>query len=127
MNWKWKACMQMALSTVPGGERANYFLQKHITKSLPLSETAFADQVGYAQQHIQAIRQYYKKPLQEATFYEFGAGWDLIVPLALYSFGIEKQILVDIHSLVRPSLVNNAIEKFERLAISNTVVRKPIR
>jgi len=119
--------MQQALSVVPGGEHANYFLQRHITKSLPLSEAGFADHVSYAHQHFQAIRHYYKRPLDGSVFYEFGAGWDLIVPLAFYSFGIEKQIVVDIRWLLKPSLVNDAIHKFQRLASTNALVRRPTK
>lgn len=117
----------MALSAVPGGEHANYFLQKHVTKSLPISKSAFADKVGYARQHIEMILQYYQRPVTEATFYEFGAGWDLIVPLAFYGCGVEKQILVDVRPLLRPALVNDAIKKFETLPSYSGFVRRPDR
>jgi hypothetical protein len=91
-------------------------------QSLPLSDAAFAAQLGYAHQHIQVIRQYYKRPLDRSTFYEFGAGWDLIVPLALYSFGVDKQIVVDVRSLLKASLVNDAIHKFQGLASTKGMV-----
>jgi len=126
MNWKWKAFLQLALSAAPGGEHANYFFQKHVTRTLPISEAGFADQVHYAQEHIDAISRHYQGPITQATFYEFGAGWDLIIPLALYAFGVEKQILADVRSLLRPSLTNDAIEKFQTVA-SCKLSRKPER
>lgn len=127
MNWKWKAFLQLALSAAPGGEHVNYFLQKHITKTLPMSEAGFADHVHYAQQHIDAISRHYKRPLAQATFYEFGAGWDLIIPLAFYAFGVEKQILADVRSLLRPSLANDSIEKFQTVASCSGFLRRPER
>ena len=90
-----------------------------------MSETDFADHVRYAQQHIDAISRFYKGPVTQATFYEFGAGWDLIIPLAFYTFGVEKQILADVRSLLRPSLANDSIEKFQTVVNCSRVLRKP--
>lgn len=92
-----------------------------------MSEAAFAYQVQYAQQHLNAISSHYKGAVKQATFYEFGAGWDLIIPLALYAFGVEKQILVDVRSLARPCLVNDSIEKFQKIATREILLRKPER
>ena len=63
----------------------------------------------------------------EATFYEFGAGWDMIIPLTFYGFGVEHQILVDIRNLLRPSLVNDTIEKYSRMPEDRHLLRKPYR
>jgi hypothetical protein len=125
MNWKWKAFLQMVLSVIPGGEHGNYLFQKYITRTLPTSDTGFADHVRYAQQHIAAINRYYQGPVTQATFYEFGAGWDLIIPLSFYALGVERQILVDIRSLLKPSLVNDSIDKFQTVANLNGLSRRP--
>ena len=60
-------------------------------------------------------------------FYEFGAGWDLIGPLAFYAFGVENQILIDVRKLLRPSLVNESIEQFKRMASSDGLLRQPVK
>jgi SAM-dependent methyltransferase len=125
MNWRWKAFLQVALSAVPGGEHANYFLQKYVARTLPIPDAEFDDHVHYARQHIDAICRHSKRPVTQATFYEFGAGWDLISPLAFYAFGVENQILIDVRKLLRPSLVNESIQQFQRTSLQDGFLRKP--
>ena len=48
-------------------------------------------------------------------FYEFGAGWDLAVPLSFWALGIERQILVDLRPNLRLELVNASIERLSQL------------
>jgi SAM-dependent methyltransferase len=127
MNWKWKAFLQMALSVVPGGEHGNYLLQKYVTRTLPISDAGFADHVHYARQHIDAICRHSIKPVNQATFLEFGAGWDLISPLAFYAFGVQKQILLDVRKLLRPLLVNESIGQFQRIGTVGGFVRQPAK
>lgn len=64
-------------------------------------------------------------PLKELCFYEFGAGWDLVIPLAFYAFGVENQLLVDIRNLLRVNLINNTIEKFQRMGSNLGIAREP--
>jgi SAM-dependent methyltransferase len=127
MNWRCKALVQLTLSAVPGGERLNYFFQTHLTKTLPTSDANFVAYVSYAKKHIDAINCHYERPIGEATFYEFGAGWDMIIPLAFYGFGVEHQILIDIRNLLRPTLVNDTIDKYLRMAEDRDLLRKPNR
>ena len=128
MNWKLKALLQLGLSGVPGGEGLNYLCQRYVTKSLPTSQTEFLCNVSFAKSHIDAIHRYYDRSLREATFYEFGAGWEITIPLAFYAFGVEHQILVDIQNLVRPTLVNNTIEKYQRIegSLNDRLLRTPL-
>ena len=127
INWRYKALLQLAFSNVPFGERLNYLFQRYVTKSLPTTDSEFASIVSIAKEHIDVMRQYYCRPLREATFYEYGAGWDLIVPLAFYAFGVQHQILVDIRPLLRIDLVNDTIDKYQRLAPEVPLLRKPNR
>jgi methyltransferase family protein len=127
MNWKYKALLQLAFSNIPLGERLNYFFQRYVTRSLPVGDASFVSIVSVAKRHIDALPRYYHRPLCEATFYEYGAGWDMTVPLAFYMFGVERQILVDIRNLLRIELVNDTIEKYQRIAFDLTFSRKPSR
>jgi SAM-dependent methyltransferase len=127
MNWRCKALVQLTLSAIPGGEHLNYFFQTHVTKTLPNSDAGFADQVSYAKKHIEAIQRHYDRSLEEAKFYEFGAGWDMTIALAFYGFGVERQILIDIRNLLRPTLVNETIEKYSRMPEDRDLLRKPNR
>jgi len=127
MNWRYKALLQLVFSNLPFGERMNYLFQKYVTRSLPTSDAKFVSIVSEAKEHIEVLRKYLSCPFEEATFYEFGAGWDLMVPLAFYALGVERQILVDIRNLVRVELVNDTIEKFQRMPPDFGFLRKPDR
>jgi hypothetical protein len=125
VNWKCKALLQGCFSTIPLGEPLNYFFQKHITRTLPTTDAKFADMVSVAKTHIGFLRRYWPRPLSQATFYEFGAGWDLAVPLTFYALGVERQILVDIRRLLRHELLNDTVAKYQRLTFDQEIVRKP--
>jgi hypothetical protein len=127
MNWKYKALLQLAFSNIPQGERLHYFFQRYVTRSLPATDSSFISTVSIAQRHIDALQRYYHRPLGEATFYEYGAGWDMVVPLAFYALGVERQILVDIRRLLRIQLVNDSIGKYQRIPLNLALPRKPWR
>jgi hypothetical protein len=124
-DWRFKALSQLLFSTMPGGERLNYIVQRHVTRSLPVSDSGFAANVVHARRHIDALQRYYKHSVHASTFYEFGAGWDMTIPLAYYTFGIENQIIVDIRNLIRLRLVNDTINKYQRMASELDILRIP--
>jgi SAM-dependent methyltransferase len=69
-----------------------------------------------AVQHLRAYEEHGPGvPAAAATFYEFGAGWDLAIPLAYGLLGVGKQVLVDIRPSARVELVNDSLASFERL------------
>ena len=115
MRWLLKALAQQAFSALPKSESVNYLCQRHVTGSLPLGDVGFRRKATRAIQHFAAFRTHGVGHLADATFYEFGAGWDLIVPLGFYSLGVERQILIDIRPNLRLDLVNDSIAKYERL------------
>lgn len=116
MRWMLKALAQQALSRTPRGERLNYVLQRRVLGSLPASDEAFRRKVSRAFQHFEAFAELgLRRPVGEAIFYEFGAGWDLAVQLAYWALGVERQTVVDIRPILRIELVNDTIAKVERL------------
>lgn len=117
MNWRYKALLQLVFSNIPCGERLNYLFQRFVMKSLPVSDAKFVSIVTSAKEHMDIVNKYCKQPLKDVTFYEFGAGWDLIIPLAFCAYGVEHQILVDIRNLLRCELVNDTVKKFQQNAI----------
>src|SRR5688572_10109124 len=127
MNWKSKAVLQLAFSIAPGGEHLNYLLQRHLTKSLPSSDAEFLASISFAKRHIEALRRHYIGNLASAAFYEFGAGWELTIPLAFYALGVQHQTVVDIRNLLRPELVNHTIERYKALADDPEFVKTPNR
>ncbi|MCA1656649.1 MAG: class I SAM-dependent methyltransferase, partial [Actinobacteria bacterium] len=133
MRWLAKAALQKGLSALPHPERANYLLQRHVTRSLPAPENGLRRKFERAVQHVEAYERHGPgPPLGEAVFYEFGAGWDLAVPLSFWALGVERQILVDLRPNLRLPLVDVTIERLHRLAPrlaqgSGRELRDPVR
>jgi SAM-dependent methyltransferase len=115
VKWIVKASAQKLLSSVPRGSDANFVLQYRLTKSLPQRDPAFRRKVSRAVQHFRAFREHGTGKASSAVFYEFGTGWDLVVPLVYWSLGIDRQILADIRPNLRLELVNDTVTRFERL------------
>lgn len=116
MRWLAKASLQRLLGALPQGERLNYVFQRHVLRSFPVGDAALRQKFARALVHLGAYAEHGPGvPLGEATFYEFGAGWDLAVPLAYALLGVGEQVLVDIRPSARVELVNHTIASFERL------------
>jgi SAM-dependent methyltransferase len=116
MRWLAKAALQRSLGALPQGERLNYVFQRRVLRSLPAGHAALRRKFSRALQHLGVYREH--GPVvgpAEACFYEFGAGWDLAVPLAYAMLGVGRQVLVDIRPSARLELVNDSIASFERL------------
>ncbi|MBD2729998.1 class I SAM-dependent methyltransferase [Nostoc sp. FACHB-892] len=116
MDWRYKAGLQYIFSIIPYGEDINYLFQKNITKNLPLKELKIKEKLLIAEQHIENFYKYTSDSLEQATFYEFGAGWDLVQPLLFYSLGVNHQVLIDIRKLIRIELINKAIEEIQHIS-----------
>jgi len=126
MRWIAKALLQKGLSALPGPERANYVFQHYVSRSLPVGEDIFRRRFRRAEEHLRAYEKHGSgMPVGEAVFYEFGAGWDLTLPLAFWSLGVERQILVDLRSNVRLPLVGRGLARLRRLAREDPRLRDP--
>jgi len=122
MRWLAKALLQKSLSALPQAERANYVLQRYVTHSLPGPTAGFQRRFRRAVRHLDAYEEHGPgRPLAKAVFYEFGAGWDLAVPLSFWTLGVERQILVDLHPNVHIGLVNVSIERLRSLPSERTL------
>ena len=116
MRWLAKAGLQRGLGLLPQGERLNYVFQRRVLRSLPAGDAALRRKFARAVQHLGVYREHGPGvPAEEACFYEFGAGWDLAIPLAYALLGVGRQVLVDIRPSARLELVNDSLASFERL------------
>ena len=103
-----------ALSALPRGEEAHYVLQRYVARSLPVPDSAFLRKARRAARHLGRFEQHGpRRDLADVVHYEFGAGWDLIGPLTLWTLGIERQILVDIRPNGRRELVADTVARLE--------------
>ncbi len=127
MNWKIKALLMDIFSCVPFGARLHYGMQRHITKSLPSGDAMFAKIVAQAKRHVEAFERNRGGKIEEASFYEFGAGWELGIPLSFYCLGVQQQTLIDIRSHLRFDLVNATIDTLRRVGGNLGLRRFPER
>ena len=74
---------------LPQGERLNYVFQRHVLHSFPVRDAAYRQKFARAVAHLAAYEEHGPDvPASGATFYEFGAGWDLAIPLSYALLGI---------------------------------------
>jgi SAM-dependent methyltransferase len=115
VNWVLKAAVQKAMSALPAAESANYVFQRRVTRTLPIGDAGVERKFRRALAHLDAYRDHGPgRPLADAAFYEFGAGWDLAVPLSYAALGVGRQTLVDIRPNLRLPLVNATLASLAR-------------
>jgi SAM-dependent methyltransferase len=116
MRWLAKAALQRTLGALPQGERLNYVFQRHLLHSFPLGDGSYRQKFTRAVNHLAAYSEYGPDvPAAAATFFEFGAGWDLAIPLSYALLGVGQQIVIDIRPSARIELVNDTIAALDRL------------
>ena len=116
MKFIYKCYLQRLFSKLPRGEKLNYVFQRYVTHSLPAKDDKFLQKVARAKEHLQTFAKHTKLcDARDSAYYEFGAGWDLINPIALSLLGLRRLHCVDIRELAFPELLNDTISKFRRL------------
>jgi SAM-dependent methyltransferase len=125
MNWRTKAYLQATLSHLPGGHELNYLFSRYITKTVPATRSVQQADYRFAAQHLSAFRACGSVLIEDALFYEFGVGWDLMIPLSFYSLGVNRQIVTDLTRLLKASLVNLTTRAFPSLKLEPAPLRLP--
>jgi len=113
MKWTHKALAYRALKTlsVLPGERALFdLLQRRVTKSVPRPHSLFERYLANTQVHVDAFGD-----MSKGRYLEFGAGWDLFQPLALWRHGLNDQVVVDLEMLFRPDYFNHVVTGFSQI------------
>ncbi len=117
MRWVWKAAAGHLLSAVPGGRALYFVLQRYVTRSLPPTAAQFEARAACARRHLASyLGSGQQAELRDAVFLEFGAGWELTIPLFFASAGVRRQIVFDLERLARPALVRVTAERIRQLA-----------
>lgn len=111
MNFKYKSYLQTLFSNMPKGEVVNYWFQKNITKSLPVKDHSFQEKLNDNAKHLEHFKKYVNQDPKESTYYEFGAGWDLIAPTYFSSCGFKELHVIDIRKLIFPELIQHTLNK----------------
>lgn len=124
MHWKLKALAFLAFDILPGGNRAHLLMQR-------LTGSARRDMSGeknrYQTVFFRHLNEFIKcgKPLEDISYLEFGAGYDLAANIFYYCMGIGRQTLVDI----TPIMQNDQMERMVRWYRENPppgAVRVPV-
>lgn len=116
MNFKVKAYLQKTFSALPNGEKINFLFQKYITRSLPISDRDFIGKMESVKSHFDNyLKHSANKDVKESSYFEFGTGYDMAIPLAISLLGFKELTCIDIRALVFPELVNDTIVRFNKL------------
>lgn len=128
MNWQTKASLLSLLSRIPGGRSLHYLTQRYLSRSLPVSDQAFREfRIENAGFHLHNLQTYFpKQALESAVLFEFGAGWELGIPLIFAGLGIGQQRVYDLHRHARLSLLQASWKQIlaHRQAIEQQTGRK---
>jgi hypothetical protein len=112
MRWLAKSMIHNTIVHLPRQEEVNYFLQRRVSRRLPLSWEMMLKKVSWATRHLEAVRRHGPdRATEDLRFMEMGAGWDLVVPLSLWMSGVERQVVIDISPHVRLELLNDALAR----------------
>lgn len=116
MKWRLKAFAKWVLSQLPAGGRINYWLQRTVTRTLPVPDEKLLDRAVRARRLARRYAELSEVPVEKTTLYEVGGGWDLADNIVLACQGIAGQIVTDVEPLLKPELVNDAIVRIASLA-----------
>jgi hypothetical protein len=99
-SWLLKATVQGAISPLPGCDRLNYLLQKHVTGSLALTAEVFERKVAQCRRHLASYREVRGEDAAPALALELGTGWYPIVPVGLVLAGAGSVLTIDVSPLL---------------------------
>jgi len=107
VHWQAKARAFAVLSNIPFGETLHYAMQRYVTRRLPRPEKQVRSIYTSARRLIDLYETLGPRPLRDSTCFEFGAGRDLVVPLAFSAHGAKRFITVDIERLAKLPLIRS--------------------
>jgi len=125
-HWRLKAALQWSLAQLPYGDIVHYGIQR-ATNSLPIGTADLTTGVLVANEYVRWAETLSGSQVGNLRFLEFGSGWDLHLPLSLYSLGVETQATLDLYRLVRPYLLDCVVTGLQGVQHSSIVRRPPSR
>lgn len=99
-SWLLKATAQGAISLLPGRHRLNYLLQKHLTRSVDLSEARFWMKADQCHRHLHNYTQSTTTTALPSSVLELGTGWHPIVPIGFALAGVPHITTIDASRLL---------------------------
>jgi Methyltransferase domain len=111
-SWLLKAAVQGAISPLPGRDRLNHLLQRHITGSVTLTDEVFERKLAQCHRHLESYRAQHGTLPRHVL--ELGTGWYPIVPVEMVNAGVERVTTVDVNPLCDVARARAALERFGR-------------
>src|SRR5947208_2717447 len=109
-SWLLKAAVQGAISPLPGRDRLNHLLQKHITGSVMLTDEVFERKIAQCGRHLDSYRGQHGALPRHVL--ELGTGWYPIVPIGLINAGVERVTTIDVNPLCDLPQARAVLERF---------------
>jgi hypothetical protein len=123
MKWQMKSFVLRALDMLPSGnDNLHYFLQRNITRSLPRPIQQIRKYAADHRRHVEAFRSRGIE-LSNGLLMSFGAGWDLFENIVFYSYGINRQVVLDIKPLARIELVDGITAYLSENSLEGALAR----
>lgn len=117
MRWYLKVAVFHIFSAMPGGKRLYRFSQERITKGLVPSHGRVRMKMDVGWQYWSWLKsRNLTGLLKSGTHLDFGAGWHPTIPLLFYSFGVDRQYLLDVQPLLRADLLAETTRVFREIA-----------
>lgn len=111
MDFRYKCMLQKFFSRYKQGIYLNFFFQKYITKNLPISSNHFIETFNNkVTKHFEIYSKYTTKEIADSTYYEFGAGWDLLAPIGFSCKNFKTLHCIDVRKMIFPELINNTVK-----------------
>jgi SAM-dependent methyltransferase len=99
------------MSLLPRGDAIHYWVQRHLTRTLPRSAAAHESVLGHARRFSGFLSSHLREPLSACAVLEFGAGRDLGLALALSELGVGRVIATDLEPLAKLDLIQVAASR----------------
>ena len=120
-NWLIKAALQRGISWLPFSHQCNAFFQKHVTRSIQLTEDKFQYRVGLCGKYVRALDRFYQGAKTGFTAVEVGTGWYPVVPIGLFLRGADSVRCFDIAQHVNCGRVIDTVECFRKAVDQGTL------
>jgi SAM-dependent methyltransferase len=116
-KWHFKCDAYKALSLLPKASAIYDIIQRHVTGSTIATDVRVRSKLSVALDYWSWLKNNNRTAqASEGVHLDIGAGWKPVIPLAFYSLGFDRQVLVDIDDVMRTDTVLRTIEIYERFA-----------
>lgn len=101
------------MSLLPQSHRLNYWLQRYVTQSLPITDAQFTQKTLDTAEQVALFERFSGKKATQSLWYEIGSGSDLSMALC---WGIQHSIRLtatDLYPIANISLINHNLSRLK--------------